>query len=151
MIAAANTGSRNEPARKETANKEPAGKEPAWKEPQARRVAVYESDPFARMAIENALRRAGAETVAMADDRLNGAALALGQYSVEIVGPIVAELKRRGVRYVLYAAQRQADLEALRRLWPGESVLARPAAPVEIAEAIMALFRNPRPGYGEAA
>ena len=133
-----------------------SGKTPARKAPRARRVAVYEGDPFARLAIEGALRRAGAEPVAMADERLDAAALALGQYSVEIVGPIVAELKRRGVRYVLYAGERRSNLEELRRLWPGERVLARPAPVADIAEAIMAacegpLVKDPRPGYGEAA
>ncbi len=136
MVSAANTES---------------GKGAARKGRQPRRVAGYEGDPFARLAIEGALRQAGAEPVGIADEGLDGAARALGQHSVEIVGPIVAELKRRGVRYVLYAGQPRADLDGLRRLWPGEKVLARPAPLANVAEAVMALFRDPLPGQGEAA
>src|SRR5262249_10278365 len=67
-----------------------------------RRIAVVDGHPVIQMAIERALRKAGATTVAVSDNGLEGAVLGIGLDYESSLAPLALELFRRGIPFLFY-------------------------------------------------
>jgi len=105
-----------------------------------RRIAVVDSHPVIQMAIERALRTAGATTVAVSDNRLEGAVLGIGLEYESNLAPLALELFRRGIPFLFYTGQGEVDISPIRRAWPGCKILPKPTSANEVAQAAVWLF-----------
>jgi hypothetical protein len=105
-----------------------------------RRIAVIDGHPVIQMAIERALAVAGATVVPVSDERLEGAVLGIGLNYETSLAPIALGLFRRGIPFFFYTGQGEADLDPIRRAWPGCKILPKPGSAAEVAQAAVWLF-----------
>jgi hypothetical protein len=107
-----------------------------------RRVALVEENPIIRLALEEALRRAGARVVTLSDVETGVAALGLGVPIDPALGPIIDNLRHRGIRFLFYGGP-DVDFESVLRRWPECTIVPRPQSLNDVVEAVAALFRPP--------
>jgi hypothetical protein len=97
------------------------------------RIAVSEARPVVKIAIVSALRRSGATIGSLSADTIDAAALALGLGYESVAGPIVDDLQRRNIPFLLYMADAEIDVLGARLRWRDKMILERPGS----AEAIV--------------
>src|SRR5689334_21595990 len=90
-----------------------------------RRVALVEENRIIRLALEGALRRAGARVVTLSDVETGVAALGLGVPIDPALGPIIDNLRHRSIRFLFYGGP-DVDFESVLRRWPECTIVPRP-------------------------
>ncbi len=105
-----------------------------------RRVALVEENPIIRLALEEALRRAGARVVSLSDVETGAAALGLTVPIDPALDAIIDNLQRRGIPFLFYGGP-DVDFEAVLRKWPECTILPQPSSLNDVVEAVAALFR----------
>jgi DNA-binding response OmpR family regulator len=109
------------------------------------RVLVVEDDYLISMNLESTLAEAGAEIAgvsrtvkdALALAKQNGVAAAILDFRLgcETVEPVARQLSRRGIPFVFYTGQLEAE-HLLGSEWPGCKILRKPSRPQAIVSAI---------------
>jgi len=108
-----------------------------------KRVMVLEDDVFVKMGLESTLLEAGAQIGTLAHLRTVDAAIldvrlgdAFNSFN------IACELDRRSVPFLFYTGQSAQNLRALRSEWPRCKIIAKPAEPTAIVEAVVDLLHG---------
>jgi hypothetical protein len=105
-----------------------------------KRIVVIEDNAILKIGLETVLRGAGASLVSSFDQKIDAALLDFRlEHGVTAV-PLAQALHRRGVPFAFYTGCSQASLAGIRARWPECIIIAKPASPAEIVEALVGLL-----------
>jgi DNA-binding response OmpR family regulator len=112
-------------------------------------VLLVEDDFLVSAEVELALAAAGAEiartrtvedAVALADEENLAAAILDIRLGRDSVAPVARRLTERGVPFFFYSGQ--VDIDAIRAEWPHRKIVAKPARPRTIVNAIVEVMKE---------
>ena len=107
-----------------------------------KRIIVIEDNAILKIGLETVLRAAGASLVSSFDQKIDAALLDFRlEHGVTAV-PLAQALHRRGVPFAFYTGCSQASLAGIRARWPECIVIAKPASPADIVEALADMLKR---------
>jgi hypothetical protein len=107
-----------------------------------KRIVVIEDNTILKIGLETVLRGAGASLVSSFDQQIDAALLDFRLQHGVTAAPLAQVLYRRGVPFAFYTGCSQVSLAGIRARWPECIIIAKPASPADIVDALAGLLQR---------
>ena len=107
-----------------------------------KRVLLIEDDPVIKLGLEAALREAGAVIVRSFEQPADAAVLDVNLGHSVTVSPIAEVLRQRNVPFFFYTGQSEAFLAPVRKRFPQNRMLYKPAKAEQIVAEVSRLWET---------